>query len=314
MDSKPNFLYKYQSYSIYSLENLQENKLYFNDPRNFNDPFDCVHPLESSEVELEAALNLLSRDPDNPLTTDLSKQFKERNISNENLLRIYKFAVTSIPNPIGQKIRDEGDGAIDKFIRSVSEQIKNPEQKENLFEQIVLLLTKGTALTLNAAIRHTRKIELPNTRISCFCENLLNIQMWSYYADGHKGFCLEFDTSFIPFTKMVKVRYVDRPPSLNLKDFDSSKGRKPNVIESFMGVKHKTWEHEKEWRILLSGGPEFIPYSNEALVGIHFGSQMKTSAMEIIRSIAESQNPHVKFYKMKKDPIEFKMKSVPHNK
>jgi hypothetical protein len=39
---KPNILYKFYSNSKYNLEALSNNYLYFSNPRNFNDPFDCL--------------------------------------------------------------------------------------------------------------------------------------------------------------------------------------------------------------------------------------------------------------------------------
>jgi hypothetical protein len=39
---KPNILYKFYSNSDYNLEALSKNYLYFSNPRNFNDPFDCL--------------------------------------------------------------------------------------------------------------------------------------------------------------------------------------------------------------------------------------------------------------------------------
>ena len=49
---------------------------------------------------------------------------------------------------------------------------------------------------------------------SCFSEVRDNILLWSHYADGHKGICLEFDTSFPIFAKVKEVKYSQRFPSL----------------------------------------------------------------------------------------------------
>nr|WP_315154468.1 DUF2971 domain-containing protein [uncultured Flavobacterium sp.] len=39
---EPEFLYKFYNKSNYSINSLLENYLYFSNPRNFNDPFDCI--------------------------------------------------------------------------------------------------------------------------------------------------------------------------------------------------------------------------------------------------------------------------------
>ncbi|WP_228090410.1 DUF2971 domain-containing protein, partial [Vibrio parahaemolyticus] len=42
----PNKIYKYEPMSVQSLINLKSQALYFNSPKNFNDPFDCEVPLK----------------------------------------------------------------------------------------------------------------------------------------------------------------------------------------------------------------------------------------------------------------------------
>jgi hypothetical protein len=62
---------------------------------------------------------------------------------------------------------------------------------------------------------------------SCFAESNDNILMWSHYANSHKGFCLEFDTSFEPFKPkkvqtVLKVSYSEKYPSLSIDDCNTS--------------------------------------------------------------------------------------------
>lgn len=52
-------------------------------------------------------------------------------------------------------------------------------------------------------------------RISCFSREVRNLLMWSHYADGLRGFCVEFDETV--FAKeaevlMLDVNYQARPP------------------------------------------------------------------------------------------------------
>jgi hypothetical protein len=44
-----------------------------------------------------------------------------------------------------------------------------------------------------------QKVYYENLGVACFTARKARISMWSHYADNHKGFCLEFDTSFEPF-------------------------------------------------------------------------------------------------------------------
>lgn len=58
----PSVLYKYTSIADYSVENLQNKQLYLNNPREFNDPFDCwLHNEQAMDClfsENERTLNI----------------------------------------------------------------------------------------------------------------------------------------------------------------------------------------------------------------------------------------------------------------
>ena len=47
---KPKKIYKYQPISQYSLRNLKNNHIYFNSPRNFNDPFDTFQEVKIKDL------------------------------------------------------------------------------------------------------------------------------------------------------------------------------------------------------------------------------------------------------------------------
>jgi len=76
-----------------------------------------------------------------------------------------------------------------------------------------------------------RSQERIRKRIGIFCMTGKrdNILMWSHYADGHRGFCLEFSTTFKPFDLASPVRYNRVRPSRNLiesPDRDDTEQRK----------------------------------------------------------------------------------------
>lgn len=62
----PDRLYKYESLSVQSLQNLKAQSIYFGSPTNFNDPYDCaispiIKPL--SDKELNTLRELFLQDP-----------------------------------------------------------------------------------------------------------------------------------------------------------------------------------------------------------------------------------------------------------
>jgi Protein of unknown function (DUF2971) len=50
--SPPDFLYKYQSLSVYSLTSLINNTIWLAMPNTFNDPFDCALVMDSKMVQV----------------------------------------------------------------------------------------------------------------------------------------------------------------------------------------------------------------------------------------------------------------------
>jgi hypothetical protein len=55
--------------------------------------------------------------------------------------------------------------------------------------------------------------------VCCFSEVHNNLLMWGHYCSGHRGFCLEFDTSLTPlFAKAKEVQYSKSFPILDINN------------------------------------------------------------------------------------------------
>lgn len=146
------------------------------------------------------------------------------------------------------------------------------------------------------------------TGCACFSEINDSLLMWSHYADGHKGFCLEFDASFAPFNKAFKVEYSDSFPSIDFisillegKKFDR------RALISLL-TKYTCWEYEKEWRILNRKSKSFYPYKVDALKAVYFGASIEKSNIENIYLILQRQNSDVAFYKAKRSSKKYEIK------
>ena len=87
-----------------------------------------------------------------------------------------------------------------------------------------------------------------NVGIFCLTEDSKNIQMWSYYADSHKGLCIEFDTTIMSpdasKTPAIQVRYSEDNYFPKIEVMAEMKD-----IHKKVGYKHQDWKHEKEWRV-----------------------------------------------------------------
>lgn len=181
--------------------------------------------------------------------------------------------------------------------------IKNVKSIENLpddFRRQMEEITKEVA---------KEKQQEYHYRIGCACFSKINdsLLMWSHYANGHKGFCLEFDTSFDPFYKAYKVEYSDSFPSLNLITMFLARIKSDSRAFTSLLTKYSCWEYEKEWRIFHREPRKFFGYTEDALKAVYFGVSIDTTNRDIICLILQGQNPNVAFYKAKRSSRKFEI-------
>ena len=114
-----------------------------------------------------------------------------------------------------------------------------------------------------------------NVSILSFSEFNNNILRWSHYADGHKGFCLEFDTVIdsILISNLRKVAYLAAFPSASIYNV-----ARDQILLSMMLTKSSQWLYEGEWRTVLRTDKQtqsgVVTFTPDALTGIIFGCEM----------------------------------------
>jgi hypothetical protein len=104
-----------------------------------------------------------------------------------------------------------------------------------------------------------------------------------YYADQHRGVCLEFSTDVAPFDRAVPVSYVNSPPVF--RSFSD-----PYLQQvARMQTKGRAWSEEREWRLL--GHPSTglsLRFEPEALLSVCFCTSADSSKeTEVLQMIAE---------------------------
>lgn len=184
---------------------------------------------------------------------------------------------------------------INSFIREG--QLKHKEEYRNIADvPHEIFSVVGNSISSFAERYH--EYSLYHMGCCCFSEEKNHLLMWSHYADGHRGYCLEFDTSFKPFDKnLFKVRYSKEYPKWKLANIAAN----ANEVfqESDIGHllhKYETWKYEKEWRIFHKEPNKLFGYDVRALKAIYFGLAASQTDIEIACLILMGQNPDVKFY------------------
>jgi hypothetical protein len=121
-------------------------------------------------------------------------------------------------------------------------------------------------------------------RILSLCESPRNMLMWSYYTEGHRGMVIGADL-VEPRVRAESVQYVD---DFNIEIQQEEVGR------AILLRKHKSWRHEREHRVLVTGR-QFVKIEVRELI---FGIEANPATRELVSLVARKFNPGVKISSM----------------
>ncbi|MBL4898871.1 MAG: hypothetical protein COC04_02140 [Gammaproteobacteria bacterium] len=145
--------------------------------------------------------------------------------------------------------------------------------------------------------------------VTCFSEVNNELLMWSHYANKYTGFCMEFDTSYEPFSRVRKVSYRNSMPALSITDALLNDNY-DQFLELYC-IKSEAWEYEREWRCIHNEASKNWHYEPESLTAVYFGPEIDRGSLEIICLILQGQNPNVTFWQGKRSnekfSVEFKI-------
>jgi hypothetical protein len=96
-ETEEKLFFRYQKIDDYTKDNLKKNVLYFNDPENFNDPFDCKIDI-TLEGTKEDWLNYLLR---NRRPSEINQLIKDKKIKRKK--NFYILNRTKINNELGEE-------------------------------------------------------------------------------------------------------------------------------------------------------------------------------------------------------------------
>lgn len=140
-------------------------------------------------------------------------------------------------------------------------------------------------------------------------KNPLDELMWAYYADSHKGFCIEYDLDRLVLearTAWNVINVVYRPiPSTIMFDDILHDMNESLFLEKMSATKSCRWAHEEEVRIIttVSGRNNYAP---AAIKGIYFGCNCDDKFISKVRK--DLQGRDIKFYKIEFSADSYSMK------
>lgn len=249
----------------------------------------------------------------------VNRLYRYRSLKSEELEGIFNNIEIYLPNPTlfndpfecrPNLIIHKGKLSKDYYIR---ESVKRARIKHNLLKHQEPNYISNLRMILNDVERMNGIYEDFIINVGVYCLSAINddILMWSHYSDGHRGICLEFDTTknFFLFDVALKVSYDDLYPSIdiiNMGKFDE--------YRKALLTKSKHWEYEKEWRILKPGdlgGPgkhHFIP---ELLTGVILGALISTEDKNKVLDWIENYPTKLTLYQAKINRTKYQLDIEP---
>jgi hypothetical protein len=278
----PRAIFKFYTPTAENIIDIKKRRLWFSHPQSFNDPFDCHTGYDASSYEKLSLLEYIKQ------IGLVDESNIKHGFTESEYYRIYNSTTEYI---WGWSNKNEE-------YWSVIHKVCDEKSKE--FQNTIYKLRADFRNEVETKIGKLRDV---NIRIACFSELDSNnfpptsndfehmIQMWSHYADNHKGFCVQYDISKInpsnilplkqAYTKdtgeaflaertvlltvagLFPVIYTANRiniPKTKLKKIQIDDNNKlihdsevdALLYKSFI-VKSAKWNYEREWRIIIDG-------------------------------------------------------------
>lgn len=142
--------------------------------------------------------------------------------------------------------------------------------------------------------------------IVSLCADNKNRLMWSHYADNHRGFCIEYDFSFLNLGDDVAlispVIYSAMRPKIPWKAYVATENSDKAEIDKdifsslllALLTKDEVWSYEREWRIFIPASKQTMNIEAPPISCIYLGALCSDENKEKMVSIANRLGVQVK--------------------
>lgn len=131
---------------------------------------------------------------------------------------------------------------------------------------------------------------------------ITNELMWAYYASGHYGYAIIFDTDVLTNSfenglwggmYEMDVKYSSKLPRFGISIIDLGI---EELLSCLVGTKSKSWEHEAEHRLFFEKGGQCIKVDYRAFKGFVFGCRMNDEDISYVMKTFSGRN--FEYYKI----------------
>ena len=118
---------------------------------------------------------------------------------------------------------------------------------------------------------------------------ITNELMWAYYASGHCGYAILFDTDVLSRSfengkwgglYELDVKYLSKLPRFDLSTMEEKFFEES--LSFLVGHKSNAWKHEAEHRLVFDNGGKCIKIDYRAIKGFVFGCRMNPSDVDYV--------------------------------
>lgn len=138
--------------------------------------------------------------------------------------------------------------------------------------------------------------------VTCFSESPDDPLLWAHYAAGHRGICLEFDTSSEWLRRFHAVQY--RDDLLTIDVVDVLLGDADQVL-SLLLTKSRCWAYEREWRAIHKEPDKEYCYGVEGLTGLYLGAALTKIEKDLVCHTVHGTP--VQLYEVRRSPSSFRL-------
>ncbi|HEY4313817.1 MAG TPA: DUF2971 domain-containing protein [Pirellulales bacterium] len=139
--------------------------------------------------------------------------------------------------------------------------------------------------------------------VCCFSATADCLLMWGHYANGHRGFCLEFNMDRDAKLGLPPME-VDYPPDNSIPVLDTDRLMSGDLTDKELIrlwlVKSNCWAYENEWRILNKKGDVLRSYDPAALTAIYLGAKMPDDHQQVIKRLVAGTEVKVRKMTLRK--------------
>ncbi len=261
----PISLFRYRAPGERALSDLRDGTIWLSKPSKFNDPFD-------SSLALDPSVPFSTLIKKHVTTCELPAGVRERVIASSDPLAVF-----------------------DEVFAAEVEKVEGPAKAVKAIGFFAKFLgAQGDAIA--AALSELLQNRL---KVACFCETGTSLPLWAYYADHHRGLCVEYPVSTLPADDLRRrwlhpVFYSpDRFTPAEIMDRMIQDRSLGTPWFGILAAVHKSpdWEHEREWRLVDPTGDDvpgrsiLMPRPSAVYLGAKVSSEYRREIVSIIEGL-----------------------------